>query len=88
MAQIYLNDINFTRIFPIHAKSKVGDTLLDFIRDIGIPSKIVSDYAKETMEAKFKLVADDHQIPRCVTEPYSPWQNRAESAIREIKRAV
>jgi hypothetical protein len=85
MAQIYVNDINFTRVFPIRAKSEVGDTLVDFIRDIGIPSKIVSDYAKETMGAKFKLVADDHQIPRNVTEPYSPWQNRAEGAIREIK---
>jgi len=88
MAQIYVNDINFTRVFPIRAKSEVGDTLVDFIRDIGIPSEIVSDYAKETMGAKFKLVADDHQIPRNVTEPYSPRQNRAEGAIREIKRAV
>jgi len=85
MAQIYVNDINFTRLFPIRAKSEVGDTLLGFIRDVGIPSEIVSDYAKETMGAKFKTVGDDHQIPRNVTEPYSPWQNRAES---EVKRAV
>jgi hypothetical protein len=64
MAQIYTNDINFTRIFPIHTKGEAGNTLLDFIRDIGIPSEIVSDYAKETMGGSFKTIADEHQIPQ------------------------
>jgi hypothetical protein len=64
MAQIHTNDINFTCIFPICTKGEVGNTLLDFIRDIGIPSEIVSDYAKETMEGRFKIIADEHQIPR------------------------
>jgi len=81
MAQIYANDINFTRLFPMQSKGEVGDTLLDFVRDVGIPSEIVSDYAKENMGGKFKIIADDHQIPRNLTEPYSPWQNRAEGAL-------
>ncbi len=72
MAQIYANDINFTRLFPMRTKGEVGDTLLEFIRDIGIPSEVISDDAKEVMGAKFKNVADDHQIPRKLTEPYSP----------------
>jgi len=49
MVQIYANDINFTRLFPMRSKGEVGDTLLDFVRDVGIPSEIVSDYAKQNM---------------------------------------
>ena len=58
------------------------------IKEIGIPSKIVSDNALETTDGKFKSICIDYAITRTTTEPYSPWQNKAELQIREVKRNV
>jgi ribosomal protein L31E len=41
--------------------------------------------AKEITEGKFKQLCSDYSIPCTLAEPYSPWQNRAESNIRELK---
>jgi hypothetical protein len=53
-----------------------------------IPSSLHSDDAMELMHGKFKDLCKEYHIPCTYTEPYSPWQNRAENAIRELKRHV
>ncbi len=88
MAQIYTNDIAFTRVYPMRLKSQAHETLSAFIHEVGIPSSLHSDDAKELMEGKFKDLCKDLHIPCTYTEPFSPWQNRAENAIRELKRHV
>jgi len=88
MAQIYTNDIAFTRVYPMRLKSQAHETLSAFIHEVGVPSSLHSDDAKELMEGKFKDLCKDFHIPCTYTEPYSPWQNRAENAIRELKRHV
>jgi len=40
------------------------------------------------MQGRFWQLCKEYQIPTTYTEPYSPWQNRAEGGIREIKRLV
>ncbi len=45
MAQIYVNDLSFTKVYPMKVKSEAGDTLQTFIHDIGIPHSIRSDDA-------------------------------------------
>jgi hypothetical protein len=45
MAQLYVNDIQYTRIFPMMKKSEAGLTLLELIQDIGIPSALHCDGA-------------------------------------------
>jgi hypothetical protein len=86
MAQIYTNDISFTKIYPMSSKSDTADTLLSLIHHVGIPSAIHSDDAKEITQGKFRKLCNEYEIPVTTTEPYSPWQNRAEGAIRELKR--
>jgi hypothetical protein len=54
MAQLYINDLSFTKVYPMKAKSKTVDTLRNFIQDVGIPHAIHSDDALELMQGKFK----------------------------------
>jgi hypothetical protein len=63
MAQIYVNDIGFTQIYPMQLKSQVHETLSSFIHNIGILSSLHSDDAKELMHGKFKEICKDYQIP-------------------------
>jgi len=59
-----------------------------FIHEVGIPYELHSDDAKELMEGKFKQICREYGIKTTYSEPHSPWQNRAESGIRELKRHV
>jgi len=86
MAQIYTNDLGYSKVYPMKLKSHAHQTLSSFIHDVRIPSIIHSDDAKELMQGKYKDLCKDFHIPCSYTEPFSPWQNRAEGAIRELKR--
>jgi hypothetical protein len=66
----------------------VADTLASFIHQVGIPNTIHSDDAKEITKGKFQKLCSEYEIPSTTTEPYSPWQNRAEGAIQELKQHV
>jgi len=88
MAQLYINDLSFCKVYPMKKKSDVPDTLSTFIHDVGIPHKIHSDAAKEIMQGNFKELCKEYHIPNSFTEPHSPWQNCAEGGIRELKRRV
>jgi len=69
-------------------KSDVPDTLSNFIHKVGIPHTIHSGNAPETEKGKFRQLCKDYGIINTFTEPYSPWQNRAEGGIHELKRHV
>jgi hypothetical protein len=69
-------------------KSEAGEALLNVIQDVGIPAKVVTDYAKEEMEGNWKKIAREYHVKQTVTEPYSPWQNRAENMIGDLKRGI
>ena len=42
----------------------------------------------ELTDGKFKSVCIDYAITRTTTEPHSPWQNKAELQIKEVKKNV
>lgn len=86
VAQIFTNDIGFMRVVPMRLKSEAPNALMEFIQDIGIPSHMHSDNAKELNQGKWKQCLTEYQIKHTNTEPHSPWQNRAEGAIRELKK--
>ena len=88
MAQVYTNDHGYSKVYPMKLKSQTHETLSTFIHEVGIPSAIHSDDAKEIMQGRFKELCKEYHIPCSYTEPFSPWQNRAENAIRELKRHV
>jgi hypothetical protein len=81
MAQLYINDLTFTKVYPMKTKSQTSETLSAFIHDVGIPTIIHSDDANELMHGKFRQLCKDYSITSTFTEPYSPWQNRAEGGI-------
>jgi hypothetical protein len=66
-------------------KSEAGFALQEFIQDVGVPSILHTDGATELTEGKWKEVCQTHGIKQTCTEPHSPFQNRAEVNIRELK---
>jgi len=88
MGQMFTNDINFTKFYPMKLKSKAPNALILFMQDIGIPSDLHSDNAKELVEGHMGELLCKFWIKGSQSEPYSPWQARAELCIREVKKAV
>ena len=72
----------------MQSKAEAYDALNTFIHEVGIPHELHSDNAKELMEGRFKQICRDYGIKTTYSEPHSPWQNRAEAGIRELKRHV
>jgi hypothetical protein len=54
MGQMYTNDIHFSKFYPMQRKSQAPDTLVSFMQDIGIPSDLHSDDAKELFQGRMK----------------------------------
>jgi len=88
MAQVYTNDVDFSRIFPMKTKGDAPDTLIAFMQDVGIPSALHSDDAKELTQGRMGEIVRKAWIKPTQSEPYSPWQVRAELCNRELKKAV
>ena len=88
-AQVFTDTLGWDHFYPMKAKSEAGEALSHFVEDTKrIPNPIVSDGALEERGAAWKAAVKKYQINQRWTEPYSPWQNRAEDAIREIKKAI
>jgi len=88
MGQMFTNDLHFSMFYPMHRKSEAPDALLMFMQEIGIPSELHSDDAKELVEGRMKKTLKKFWVKPTQSEPYSSWQVRAELCIREVKRAV
>jgi len=88
-AEVFTNG-KFINVQPMKSKAgyNVGHALQQAIEENGIPSKIVMDDAKETTgpNTPFMQTIRRYHIDHAITEPYSHWQNRAEGAIRELRR--
>jgi hypothetical protein len=88
MAQLFVNDIKFIRIMPMKCKSDAANALLELIQDIGILASLHCDGAIELQHGKWQTIFQDYGIRQTLTEPYSPWQNRAEVNIWEAKKTI
>jgi hypothetical protein len=88
MGQLNVNDTNFTKFYPMRRKGEAADTLIASIQDIGIPSGLHIDNAKELTMGRMAEIIKELWITPSQAEPYSPWQVRAELSIREVKNAV
>jgi hypothetical protein len=58
---------------------------MSFISDNGVPQTLVTDGAQEEIAGRAKEIMREYRIEHKITVPYSPWQNLAESSIRELK---
>lgn len=83
---IYTNRIGFKKFYPMSSFTSAESTatLQPFIHLVGSRS-LHSDNHKKFKEGDFKRKTSKFHIPVTFTEPHSPWQNRAEYAIGEVK---
>ena len=84
-AEAYVTDFCWSRSFSIKSKSDAHYTLDKLFHRYGVPTRLISDNAKELTQGKFANKAREAQCPLDMTDPYSPWQNRVEAKIRELK---
>jgi len=87
-AQIFANEHQFVKAYPMESKAMAGKALRQFIRDFGVPERLTSDGASEQVgpNTDFMKNIRKYEIEHHVSEPGRPQQNRAESVIREVKR--
>jgi len=82
-AQLYTDGNEMVIIYPIKSKAMAGSTLTEFAQDVGIPNELTMDGASEQTGMNTDMMKEIRRlkIRWHKTEPYSPWQNRAENAI-------
>ena len=59
--------------------------LVAYIHDVGIPAKVHTDNAKAETLGEWKKTIREYHIKQSVTEPYSPWQNKAEREFGKVR---
>ena len=85
---MFCNAAGFMYFVPLAKESDAHLALTDFVKNVGLPSVLVSDNAGAETKAMFKNKTSEYSIPVRTTEPYSPWQKQAEGEIKELKKAV
>ena len=87
-AQVFTNEHDCTYFYPMKSKKDAGIMLSHFVRDAGIPTQLLTDQALEQTGGTWKDTINHYHIDARLSEAYSPWQNRAESAIKDLKRGI
>ena len=84
---VYTNKLGFNKFFPMTTEQgkENSSTLRSFIQLIGIPRKMHTDNHLNFAQGEFKRACGKFGILQSFTEANSPWQNRAESAIGDVK---
>jgi hypothetical protein len=85
-AQMFVSDQGFASIYTMKSKAEAPDKLNTFVREFGIPRTLISDNAGEETSDEWNRIRKEFLILQCFTEPYSPWQNKAEREIGELKQ--
>jgi hypothetical protein len=88
-AQVWSDGQGFSLFYPIKSKSMAWTTVSHMVDDInGIPTVVITDNAMEQTGGNWKKEMQHYRIVQKWTEPYTQWQNKAESEIRELKRII
>jgi len=85
-AQLFVSDNGHAKIYPMSSKGQAFDKLDSYCSTIGIPKFMISDNAGEETGGEWDRVRKKYLFQQRTTEPHSPWQNRAEREIQELKR--
>ncbi len=83
-----MTDFGYAKFTPMRAKSEAGFSLKELIQDVGIPKDLHMDGAKQLTMGTWKQICQEAGIKTSTTEKDSPWQNRTEVEIRELKKHV
>jgi len=85
-SQVYMTGFHWCRAHPMKLKSDAHDLLLLLFQHDGVPPKMIMDGSREQTLGRFKKKCQNADCCIKQTKPYSPWQNAAKSAIRELKK--
>jgi hypothetical protein len=85
-AQLFTDGYCFVHIYPLKRKGDAHHALLQFMQDVGIRKGLLTDCAPKEMRGEWGQVVKKYHIKAKVMEPASPWQNRAQAEIREVKK--
>lgn len=84
--QVFVTDFNWTAFYPLQQKADAHLALESVVDDYGIFNSIIPDNAPELTRGQFKKTALKHGMKIHPVEAWTPNQNHAESAIRELKQ--
>ena len=87
-AQVWTARNGWTRGYPIKRKGQAHEALSLLFRRDGVPPCMILDGSKEQTLGEFRRKLKEADCHLRQTEPYSPWQQAAEGAIRELKRGI
>lgn len=87
-AQVFTTSFGWVRVFPMKKKSDAHEGLSLMAQRDGVPHTLIMDGSLEQTKGTFRKKARNMSCHMKQTEPYSPWQNAAESAIGELKRGT
>eukprot|EP00934_Nitzschia_sp_Nitz4_P001810 Nitzschia sp. Nitz4//scaffold191_size41780//52//5493//NITZ4_007461-RA/size41780-processed-gene-0.69-mRNA-1//1//CDS//3329540163//1810//frame0 len=87
-AQVYCARNGWKRAYAMEQKSQAKHTLADLFTTSGVPATMIMDGSKEQTKGEFRKLARESHCHVRTTEPYSPWSNAAEQAIKELKLGV
>ena len=87
-AQVFSTKFGWVRVYPMQRKSQAHEALSLLAQREGVPPALVMDNAKEQIMGEFRRKAREMGCHVKQTEPYTPWSNTAEAAIREVKRGA
>lgn len=85
-AQIYSTSFQWTKVYPIRSRADAPLTLDLLHHEYGVFHTIIPDNVPELATGEFARKARKAGSIIHSIEAYTPNQNRAESAIRELKR--
>jgi hypothetical protein len=88
-AHVIGNGRGFTKVYPMERKNESIHSLDEFVKKVGVPETLICDN-DTTMEgwSEWRKRIRKYNINPQYTEPYSPFQNKAELDIRELKRMI
>ena len=86
--QLFSNRGDFAACYPLKAKSHAHHALDRFLHEVGIPTEMLTDGAKELTISEWGKTCHKHKIRQITTESHTPRQNPAELAGGIIKRKV
>ena len=73
---------------PIKKNSEAKETLSLLLQQDGVPPRMIMYGSKEQALGKSKNKCQEASCHIRQTEPHSPWQDSAESSIRELKKVA
>lgn len=87
-AHLIGNGMGYSRFVPLESKADAHLSLDPFIKDHGIMENLVVDGDPTMAYKEWRRTIREFRIHQTTTEPYSPWQNKAELDVREVKRGI